>query len=57
MKRRVWLATLLLVVGVAGAATTAETGVVWWGVGGYLCLLFVPPLIIDEAVTEMRRRR
>lgn len=45
---RVWLATLLLVCGVAFVATTAETGVIWWGVFGSLDLMFVPALIIDE---------
>lgn len=43
------VATLLLVLGVAGVATTAETGQALWGVGGYLCLLFVPALIADAA--------
>jgi hypothetical protein len=47
--RRVWAASALLMLGVALVASTAETHVVWWSLGGYLCLLFVPPLVVDAA--------
>lgn len=53
---RVWLAILLLVLGVAAVATTAETDVWWWAVPGYLCLMCVPGLIFDAAVDEVQRR-
>lgn len=46
---RVWVATALLLIGSAAIAATAETHVIWWSVAGYLCLLFVPALIVDAA--------
>lgn len=54
---KVWAATALLVVGVTLSSATAETGVIWWGVGGLLCLLFVPALIFDAAVDMMKSSR
>jgi hypothetical protein len=51
------VATLLLIVGVACVGATAETEAWWWGVPGYLCLLFVPALIFDSVVDELDRRR
>lgn len=45
--RRVWAASLLLIVGIAFVTWTAQTG--WWGWSllGNLCLVFVAPLIVD----------
>lgn len=51
---RIFAATVLLVVGVALVATTAEIGVTGWAVGGSLCLSFVPALIFDAVVAELR---
>lgn len=57
MRSRLFGATVLLVAGVALVATTAETQTIWWAVAGYLCLLFVPALIVDATVAELERRR
>lgn len=51
--RHIWAATALLVGGVCLVATTAETGSFWWAVGGYLCLLLVPALIVDGVVCRL----
>jgi hypothetical protein len=44
---RVWLATVLLIGGVALVSVTAESGNIWWAIAGYASLLFVPALIVD----------
>jgi hypothetical protein len=43
--RRIFLATALLIVGIAGVASAAATGAIWWAVAGAGCLVFVPFLI------------
>ncbi len=52
MKRllKVQAAGLLLCIGVTLVASAAtEPRWFWWGMGGLLCLVFVPPLIVDAA--------
>ena len=51
---RAWLASLLLVAGVAGVGATAETGAIGWAVLGYLMLLFVPPLIVEAVLHALK---
>lgn len=53
---RVWVAVLLLILGVAAIASTVRTDTWWYGTTGFLCLLFVPGLIFDAAVDEVLRR-
>lgn len=54
---RVVIASLLLVIGVGLMAATAETQVLWWAAGGGLCLMFVPPLVADAVLAELKRNR
>ena len=51
---KIVVATILLLLGVAGVGTTAETHAGWWAAGGYLCLIFVPALIFDAVVEKVR---
>jgi hypothetical protein len=65
---RVWLATILLLCGVTGMCAGTEViarclvarrplGPWWllWDLGGLVCLLFVPALIVDHILWELRR--
>lgn len=66
---RVWLATALLLCGVGcvtGGLEVLLLGVIegkhrpWWllwELGGLVCLLFVPALIVDHAAAERRAER
>jgi len=53
---KLWCASGLLPVGVCLVAVAAETGWVGPSVAGYVCLLLVPPLVVDVVVDRLDQR-